>query len=89
MIKNCWIGLKVGQLSEIRGHLMADQEFQEKSVRFIENHDEERAISSFGQDKSKAAAIIMSTIPGMKLYHDGQFLAKKIKTSCSIRQRTQ
>ena len=71
--------LKVGQISEIKGHLMAEQEFQRKSVRFIENHDEERAISLFGQDKLKAAAIIMSTIPGMKLYHDGQFLGKKNK----------
>lgn len=71
--------LKVGHLSEIRGHLMADSDFQDKSVRFIENHDEERAVSLFGQDKSKAAAVIMSTIPGMKLYHDGQFLGRKIK----------
>ena len=36
--------LKVGQISEIKGHLMADREFQEKSLRFIENHDEERAV---------------------------------------------
>lgn len=71
--------LRLGQISEIKGHLMAEDEFQNKSVRFIENHDEERAIASLGSDKSKAAAVIMSTINGMKLYHDGQFEGKKLK----------
>jgi len=71
--------LKVGQISEIRGHLMAETEFQNKSVRFIENHDEERAVVAFGAEKAKAAAVIMSTINGLKLYHDGQFEGKKVK----------
>jgi glycosidase len=71
--------LKLGQISEIRGHLMAEKQFQNKSVRFIENHDEERAITSLGSDKAKAAAVIMSTISGMRLYHDGQLEGKRIK----------
>jgi hypothetical protein len=71
--------LKVGQISEIKGHLMAEKDYQSKSVRFIENHDEERSVVSLGKDKSKAAAVIMSTISGMKLYYDGQFEGKKIK----------
>lgn len=71
--------LKLGQISEIKGHLMAEKEFQYKSVRFIENHDEERAVGSLGNDKAKAAAVIMSTISGMRLYYDGQFEGKKIK----------
>lgn len=71
--------LKVGHLPEIKGHLKADEEYQKKSVRFIENHDEERSICSLGSDKTKAAAVIMSTVSGMKLYYDGQFEGKKIK----------
>ncbi len=63
----------------IYDHLTADIEYQKRSVRFIENHDEERAISSLGLEKSKAAAIIISTIPGISLYFDGQFEGKKIK----------
>lgn len=59
-------------------HLKADIEFQNKSVRFIENHDEPRASKAFGK-KSKAAAVIMNTIPGLKLYFDGQFEGKKVK----------
>lgn len=71
--------LKTGNTYLIKDHLMADKEYQKKSVRFLENHDEPRAISMFGKIKSKAALIIISTIPGMKFYHDGQFEGKKIK----------
>ena len=71
--------LKVGQISEIKGHLNAEMEYQKKSVRFIENHDEERAVVSLGKEKSKAAAVIISTTYGLHLYHDGQLDGKKIK----------
>ncbi len=70
---------KSENVGEIKAHLMAEKEFQEKSVRFIENHDEERAVTSLGIEKSKTAAIIISTIPGMTLIHDGQIEGKKIK----------
>ena len=71
--------LKIGHVNEIRGHLMADADYQAKSVRFIENHDEQRAVCSLGVDKSKAAAVVISTINGMRFFNDGQFEGKKIK----------
>ncbi|MCB0742725.1 MAG: glycosidase [Ignavibacteriales bacterium] len=64
---------------EIRSHLMAEHDFQQKSIRFIENHDEERAVISMGIEKSKAAAIITSTVKGMTLFHDGQLEGRKTK----------
>ncbi len=36
----------------VRSHLLADPEFQEKSVRFLENHDEPRAASAFAAVES-------------------------------------
>lgn len=66
-------------IKSIKDHLRAEKDFQLKSVRFIENHDEERAAAKLGKDKSLAAATIISTIQGMILYHDGQFEGKKIK----------
>jgi len=69
--------IKTGSPQEIYEHLLADAEYQKKSVRFIENHDEERSIKILKNDKAKAAAIIMSTIPGMHFYFDGQFEGKK------------
>lgn len=60
-------------------HLRADYTYQSKSVRFLENHDETRAIKAFGVAKSRAAAVVCSTLPGMRFYHDGQFEGKTIK----------
>jgi hypothetical protein len=71
--------LKYSSVKDISEHLNAEAEYQKKSIRFIENHDEERAVTFFGKERSKAAAIIISTIPGMRFYYDGQFDGKKIK----------
>lgn len=71
--------LKYDSALSIEEHLKAEVDYQIKSLRFIENHDEERAIVAFGKEKSKAAAIIISTIMGMRFYYDGQFEGKKIK----------
>ncbi len=62
----------------VRGHLTAETSYQEKSVRFIENHDEARAMETFGPEKSRAAAVVMSTVPGMRFFHNGQLQGKKI-----------
>ncbi len=76
--------IRLENVSEIKAHLMAEKNFQEKSVRFIENHDEERAITSLGIEKSKAAAIIINTIPGMTFIQEGQIEGKKIKLPVQI-----
>lgn len=71
--------LKSDWALSIKEHLHAENDYQIKSLRFVENHDEERAITILGKEKSKAAAIIISTILGMRFYYDGQFEGKKIK----------
>jgi len=67
------------QTGEIKGHLNAELNYQNHLVRFIENHDEQRAITSFGLKKSLAAAMIVLTLPGSKLVHYGQNLGFSIK----------
>ncbi|MCK9424518.1 MAG: alpha-amylase family glycosyl hydrolase [Ignavibacteriaceae bacterium] len=71
--------LKDGTPKNIFDHLRAASAFQQKSSRFLENHDEERVVHSFGMEKSLAAAVIISTIPGMRFFFDGQFEGKKVK----------
>lgn len=56
----------------IREHLMAGLEFQNKSARFLENHDEPRAAKSFPLEVHEAAAIITYLTPGLKFFHQGQ-----------------
>lgn len=65
--------------TEIRGHLTADLTTQQKSVRFVEKYEEERALHTFGHDKSMAAATIAATIPGLMIYQEGQWEGKKLK----------
>jgi len=66
-------------VGEIKGHLHAELNYQNHLVRFIENHDEPRAITSFGLEKSLAAAMITLTLPGCKLVHYGQNAGFSIK----------
>lgn len=77
--KKLYDRLKDGSVASIQGHLNADYNYQLKSIRFIENHDEERSITTFGPEKMRAAAVIISTIQGMKLFFDGQFEGRRIR----------
>jgi glycosidase len=63
----------------IRQHLRADLAYQEKLARFIENHDEPRAASIFGPQRLRAAAVTIATLPGAKLFHQGQFEGRQVK----------
>lgn len=77
--------------SDVKGlynHLNADLSFQEKLVRFIENHDEERAALSM-DGFQKVAAMITLTSMGMRLIHDGQMEGRKIKLPVQLVNRTQ
>lgn len=71
--------LAFGDAENILEHLHAEKVFQQKSVRFIENHDEVRAIKTFGIEKSKAAAVVISTIQGVNLFHDGEFEGRNVR----------
>ncbi len=56
---------------EVRAHLTADLDYQEKLIRFIENHDENRAAVVFAE-RALAAGVLALTLPGAKLVHEGQ-----------------
>ncbi|MFW9952376.1 MAG: alpha-amylase family glycosyl hydrolase [Candidatus Thorarchaeota archaeon] len=66
-------------VQSVRDHLKVDSDYQNKLLRFIENHDEPRAITTFGSEASKAAFIIASTIPGARLVFEGQTHGFKTK----------
>ncbi|HEX7961532.1 MAG TPA: alpha-amylase family glycosyl hydrolase, partial [Terriglobales bacterium] len=68
--------LRDSAVHELRLHLAADQQYQRRSVRFLENHDEPRSQVAF-ENRLPAAAVLMSTLPGMHFYHEGQFDGRK------------
>jgi len=62
----------------IRLHLEATEDYQNHSLRFIENHDEERAAFTFGEYTNSDFALLCF-LPGSILYHQGQKEGRKIK----------
>jgi hypothetical protein len=71
----------------IRLHLCADMAYQERLVRFIENHDEPRAAATFSPEKERAAAVLTSTLPGAMLLHEGQFEGRKVRLPVFLGRR--
>jgi hypothetical protein len=68
-------------------HLLADPAYQGKLVRFIENHDEPRAALIFSPERERAAAVTIATLPGAKLFHEGQFEGRKVKLPVFLGRR--
>ncbi len=67
-------------------HLNADISFQKKLTRFIENHDERRSSEIFSRERLEAPAALFSTLPGMKLYYQGQMEGKRIRIPVQMRR---
>lgn len=68
-----------GDASVIRGHLQAGLDYQSKLARFLENHDEPRAASSFSWAQHQAAAIATFFAPGLRFFHQGQFEGARVR----------
>src|SRR5271165_3081436 len=71
----------------VRLHLCADPGYQEKLLRFIENHDEPRAAATFAPPKERAAAVTTSTQTGARLFHEGQFEGRKVRLPVFLGRR--
>ncbi len=71
--------LKWDVASEIMHHIRTEGKQQDREAHFIENHDEPRAIPGLGRERSMAAAVVMSTIPGLHIYQDGQLEGRSIR----------
>ncbi len=71
----------------VRDHLRADLDYQTRLVRFIENHDEPRAATVFSQGKERAAALLSATLPGARLFHEGQFEGRQVRLPVQLARR--
>lgn len=67
-----------GDPHQARGHLHADPGYAAKLARFLENHDEARSASQFGH-RTRAAAAVTFTLPGMRFFFDGQFTGAAVR----------
>ncbi|MGQ0694202.1 MAG: alpha-amylase family glycosyl hydrolase [Nitrospiraceae bacterium] len=84
--KRLYDRLEHDDAEQVRLHLCADLPYQEKLVRFVENHDEPRASATFHARKVRAAAVTIATLPGAKLFHEGQFEGRRVRLPVFLRR---
>jgi hypothetical protein len=77
--KKLYDRMEHGNAENLRLHLLADFSYQQKMIRFIENHDEPRAAAGFPDGKGRAAAVAILTLPGARLLHEGQIEGRKVR----------
>jgi hypothetical protein len=68
----------------VRLHLSGDPDYQHKLLRFIENHDEPRAAAVFAPGQERAAAVVVATTPGARLFHEGQLEGRTIRVPVQL-----
>jgi hypothetical protein len=77
--KKLYDRLRDGFVRDVYLHLKADWDFQSHSVRFLENHDEPRAATTFGRSRLPADAVLATTVPGLHFINDGQLEGLKTR----------
>ena len=71
--KRLYDRLREGHARPVREHFHAGLDYQDKLARFLENHDEPRAATTFAPDQHAAAAVLTFLSPGLRFFHQGQF----------------
>ncbi|HWQ93604.1 MAG TPA: alpha-amylase, partial [Clostridia bacterium] len=84
--KRLYDRLRSGIARPVREHLMAHPDFQEHSLRFLENHDEPRAAAVFGP-MLRPAAVLTFFVPGMRFFYEGQLEGRTTHVSMHVGRR--
>jgi glycosidase len=78
-----YLGSSPVNVAKLKGHLLADWNYQKHLCRFIENHDEIRAAERFGPNHAVAALVTIAS-PGMHLVHQGEMMGLKKKVPVQL-----
>lgn len=73
----------------IAEHLQAEIGYQNRLVRFVENHDEPRATAAFPPERLRAVTLVATTQPGARLFHEGQLEGRRTKVTVFLGRRPQ
>jgi len=71
----------------VRAHLRADVTYQSRLLRFLENHDEPRVATRLTPEAEHAAALMIATLPGATLWHEGQFEGRRVRPPVFLTRR--
>ena len=85
--KRLYDRLRAQDAPSVRAHLLAGLDFQNKLVRFLENHDEPRAAATFAAEVHEAAAVISFFTPGLRFFYEGQADGRRVHASMHLGRR--
>ena len=72
----------------VQAHLLgATAPFLERGTHFLENHDEQRIASLLSFEEHRAAAVLILSLPGMALLHEGQLTGARERLSVHLGRR--
>lgn len=75
-----------GQVDLINEYIKQNFSHRKNRFLFLENHDEQRSAHIFPDDKLKAAATLIYTLPAMKLIYDGQLEGREFHHAIQLRR---
>jgi hypothetical protein len=68
----------------VRERIRRPEETHRHRVRFLENHDEARAMAVFGPERTRAAAAAAYTLPGIRFFYDGQAEGRRARVPIQL-----
>jgi len=83
--KDIYDAIRDLRIADVRVQLAAPIATQRRLARFLENHDEARCAVVFGGQRLPALGTLMSTLPGMRFYHQGELEGRKIHFPIQLR----
>ncbi|MCC6978474.1 MAG: alpha-amylase [Candidatus Melainabacteria bacterium] len=85
--KRLYDRLRMNEARPVREHFWAASDYQQRSARFLENHDEPRAAGTFSPEQHKAASVITFFSQGLRFLHQGQFEGYRKRVSVHVRRK--
>ncbi|MEJ7727623.1 MAG: alpha-amylase family glycosyl hydrolase [Polyangiaceae bacterium] len=85
--KTLYDHLVEGRAREALAQVGGEPRSQWRALRFLENHDEERAAARMPADLYRAAALVTFTLPGMRLLHHGQLEGARRRVPVQLTRR--
>lgn len=85
--KRLYDRLVAGDAGQVRAHLSAGTDYQERLVRFVENHDEPRAAATFPPERLRAAIVAAMTQTGARMVDEGQIEGRRVHVPVFLGRR--
>jgi Alpha amylase, catalytic domain len=83
--KELYDSVRDRRAGDARAHVAAGFDFNRQRARFLENHDEPRRATTFGNERLMAVGTLMGTLPGMRFYHQGEIEGRRNQIPVALR----